>query len=449
MSSLTNTTQKQGGWWALSPLMVFLCLYLVTSLLVNDFYKVPITVAFLLSSCYAIAITRGLKLEQRVYQFSVGASNKNIMLMIWIFILAGAFAQSAKQMGAIDATVNLTLHILPDNLLLAGIFIAACFISLSIGTSVGTIVALTPVAVGLAEKTGIDLPYMVAIVVGGSFFGDNLSFISDTTIASTKTQDCVMRDKFRVNFMIVVPAALIVLGIYIFQGLSISAPAQVQPIEWIKVIPYLIVLGTAIAGINVMLVLLLGILSTGIIGICTATGIISIGAAPVESVTMNTAFFDWFGAMGTGITGMGELIIITLLAGGMLETIRYNGGIDFIISRLTRHVSGKRGAEFSIAALVSIANLCTANNTIAIITTGPIAKDIAQRFHLDRRKTASILDTFSCLIQGIIPYGAQMLIAAGLASISPLSIIGNLYYPFCMGICAILAIIIRYPRRYS
>ena len=411
---------------------VFLCLYLITSLLVNDFYKVPITVAFLLSSCYAIAITRGLKLEQRVYQFSVGAGNKNILLMIWIFVLAGAFAQSAKQMGAIDATVNLTLHILPDNLLLAGIFIAACFISLSIGTSVGTIVALTPVAVGLAEKTGIDLPYMVAIVVGGSFFGDNLSFISDTTIASTKTQDCVMRDKFKVNFMIVVPAALIVLGIYIFQGLSLSAAPQIQEIEWIKVIPYLIVLGTAIAGMNVMSVLLLGIFSTGIIGLFTGMG-----------------FFDWFGAMGTGITGMGELIIITLLAGGMLETIRYNGGIDFIITRLTRHVTGKRGAELSIAALVSVANLCTANNTIAIITTGPIAKDIAKRFHLDRRKTASILDTFSCLIQGIIPYGAQMLIAAGLAGISPLGIIGNLYYPFCMGACAILAILIRYPRRYS
>ena len=428
MSADTTTSPKhKGGWWSLSPLAVFLCLYLITSLLVNDFYKVPITVAFLLSSCYAIAITRGLKLEQRVYQFSVGAGNKNILLMIWIFVLAGAFAQSAKQMGAIDATVNLTLHILPDNLLLAGIFIAACFISLSIGTSVGTIVALTPVAVGLAEKTGIDLPYMVAIVVGGSFFGDNLSFISDTTIASTKTQDCVMRDKFKVNFMIVVPAALIVLGIYIFQGLSLSAAPQIQEIEWIKVIPYLIVLGTAIAGMNVMSVLLLGIFSTGIIGLFTGMG-----------------FFDWFGAMGTGITGMGELIIITLLAGGMLETIRYNGGIDFI-----RHVTGKRGAELSIAALVSVANLCTANNTIAIITTGPIAKDIAKRFHLDRRKTASILDTFSCLIQGIIPYGAQMLIAAGLAGISPLGIIGNLYYPFCMGACAILAILIRYPRRYS
>lgn len=447
---MNSTTQPhRSNWWALSPLLVFLCLYLVTSLLVNDFYKVPITVAFLLSSCYAIIITRGLTLEQRIYQFSVGASNKNILLMIWIFILAGAFAQSAKQMGAIDATVNLTLHILPDNLLLAGIFIAACFISLSIGTSVGTIVALTPVAVGLAQKTGIDLPYMVAIVVGGSFFGDNLSFISDTTIASTKTQDCVMRDKFRVNFMIVVPAAIIVMGFYIFQGLSISAPPQVQDIEWIKVIPYLLVLGTAVAGVNVMLVLLLGILSTGIISICTATGLLSASTIPTESIATSTAFFDWFGAMGTGITGMGELIIITLLAGGMLETIRYNGGIDFIISRITRRVNGKRGAEFSIAALVGIANLCTANNTIAIITTGPIAKDIAQRFHLDRRKTASILDTFSCLVQGLIPYGAQMLIAAGLANISPLSIIGNLYYPFCMGVCAILAILLRYPRKYS
>ena len=424
---------RTGSWWALSPLLVFLCLYLVTSILVNDFYKVPITVAFLVSSCYAIAITKGLKLDQRIYQFSVGAANKNILLMIWIFILAGAFAHSAKQMGAIDATVNLTLHILPDNLLLAGIFIAACFISLSIGTSVGTIVALTPVAVGLAEKTEIALPFMVAVVVGGSFFGDNLSFISDTTIASTKTQECVMRDKFRVNSMIVVPAAIIVLGIYIFQGLSITAPAQTQTIEWIKVIPYIIVLGTAIAGMNVMLVLIIGILTSGIIGIATGS----------------FGIFDWFGAMGTGITGMGELIIITLLAGGMLETIRYNGGIDFIIRKLTRHVNGKRGAELSIAALVSITNLCTANNTIAIITTGPIAKDIAVKFHLDRRKTASILDTFSCLIQGIIPYGAQMLIAAGLASISPISIIGNLYYPFTMGACALLAILFRYPKRYS
>ena len=424
---------RPGNWWALSPLLVFLCLYLVTSILVNDFYKVPITVAFLVSSCYAIAITRGLKLDQRIYQFSVGAANKNILLMIWIFILAGAFAQSAKQMGAIDATVNLTLHILPDNLLLAGIFIAACFISLSIGTSVGTIVALTPVAVGLAEKTEIALPFMVAVVVGGSFFGDNLSFISDTTIASTKTQECVMRDKFRVNSMIVVPAAIIVLGIYIFQGLSITAPTQTQTIEWIKVIPYIIVLGTAIAGMNVMLVLIIGILTSGIIGIATGS----------------FGIFDWFGAMGTGITGMGELIIITLLAGGMLEMIRSNGGIAYIIQKLTTRVKSKKGAELSIAALVSFADLCTANNTIALIMSGPIAKDIASRFGIDPRKSASLLDTFSCFMQGIIPYGAQLLMAAGLASITPLAIMQYLYYPYLMGVAALLAIFFRYPRKYS
>lgn len=424
---------KLSGWLALSPLVVFLCLYLLTSIIVNDFYKVPIAVAFLISSCYAIAITRGTKLDQRIYQFSVGAANKNIMLMVWIFILAGAFAYSVKEMGAIDAAVNLTLRILPDNLLLAGIFIAACFISLSIGTSVGTIVALTPVAVGLAQKTGVDLPFMVAIVVGGSFFGDNLSFISDTTIASTRTQGCVMRDKFKVNSLIVVPAAIIVLGVYVVQGLSVTAPVLMQEIEWVKVIPYLIVLGTAIAGMNVMLVLLLGIVSTAVIGV----------------VTGSFGIFEWFAAAGSGIAGMGDLIIITLMAGGMLEIIRYNGGIDFIIYKLTRHVKGKRGAELSIAALVSIANLCTANNTIAIITTGPIAQDIATKYHLDRRKTASILDTFSCFIQGIIPYGAQLLMASGLAGISPISIIGSLYYPFAMGTLALLAILFRYPRKYS
>ena len=420
------------GLLALSPLFVFLCLYLVVSILLNDFYKMPITVAFLASSCYAICITKGLRLEERVQQFSLGASNKNILLMLWIFILAGAFAESAKAMGAIDATVNLTLYILPDNLLLAGIFLASCFVSISVGTSVGTIVALTPVAVGLAQKTGIDVAFMTAIVVGGSFFGDNLSFISDTTIAATRTQDCQMRDKFKVNLLIVLPAALIVLGIYVVKGLAIHATPDIGDIEWIKILPYLIVLATAIAGVNVMVVLLLGILSTGLVG-----------------VFLGISVFDWVGAMSRGIIGMGELIIITLLAGGMLELIRYNGGIDYIIRLLTRRVHGKRGAEFSIAALVSIANLCTANNTIAIITAGPIAHGIAMKYHLDKRRVASLLDTFSCLVQGIIPYGAQMLMAAGLASISPLSIVGSLYYSFCMGICAVLAIIFRFPKKYS
>ncbi|MFR7606898.1 MAG: Na+/H+ antiporter NhaC family protein [Odoribacter laneus] len=423
----------KANFWALVPLFIFLGIYLITSLIVKDFYKVPITVAFVISSVVAIVMTRGEKLSERVSRFSAGASDPNIMLMLWIFILAGSFAQSAKAMGAIDATVNLALQILPDNLLLGGIFIAACFISLSVGTSVGTIVALTPVAVGIADKTGVELPFMVAIVVGGAFFGDNLSFISDTTIAATKTQECQMKDKFKVNSMIVLPAALFVLIFYIIEGWHIQVPAHLAPIEWIKVIPYLVVLGTAIAGMNVMLVLLLGIGITGGIGLC------------------NSSFdiFGYFGAMGNGITGMGELIVITLLAGGMLEMIRYNGGIAYIIERLTRRVNSKRLAELCIAGLVCLANLCTANNTIAIITTGPIARNIAGRFGVDKRKSASILDTFSCFVQGIIPYGAQMLIAAELAGISPLSIIRYLYYPILIGICGLLAILLRYPRHYS
>ena len=419
--------------WALTPLFVFLCLYLVTSLIVNDFYKIPITVAFLVSSVYAICITKGLPLNSRIMQFSSGAADKNIMLMIWIFILAGAFAQSAKDIGAIDATVNLTLQLLPSNLLLAGIFLAACFISLSVGTSVGTIVALVPVVAGIADKTGMDMAFMTAIVVGGAFFGDNLSFISDTTIAATRTQGCAMRDKFRSNFLIVLPAALLVLGWYIFKGMNLTIVQETTQVEWIKVIPYLIVLLTAFLGLNVALVLILGIISTGMVGIITG------------SIT----FFDWFGSMGSGITNMGELLIVTLLAGGMLELIRFNGGVDYILQTLTKRVNSKRGAEFCIAALVSIANFCTANNTIAIITVGPIASDIATRYGVDKRKSASILDTFSCMVQGMIPYGAQMLIATKLTSISPISIIGYLYYPMAIGIMAILSIWLRYPKKYS
>ena len=432
LNKLTPIINKPNG-WALMPLVVFLCLYLVTSLIVNDFYKVPITVAFLVASVYAVATTKGLSLNDRILQYSSGAANKNIMLMLWIFILAGAFAQSAKAMGAIDATVNLTLLLLPDNLLLAGIFLASCFISLSIGTSVGTIVALTPVAAGIAMKTDVSLPFMTALVIGGAFFGDNLSFISDTTIAATRTQGCVMRDKFRVNFLIAVPAALLVFIYYIIYGTQVESASEIHAIEWGKVIPYLIVLGTAIAGMNVTLVLLLGVLSTGIIG----------------CIYGSFDLFGWFASMGEGITGMGELIIITLMAGGMLELIRLNGGVDYILHHLTRHVSNKRGAELSIAALVSLANFCTANNTIAIITVGPLANNIAEQFRVDKRKSASILDTFSCVVQGLIPYGAQMLIAAELTKLSPISIIGYLYYPIILGIVALLSILLRYPKRYS
>jgi Na+/H+ antiporter NhaC len=429
----TNSRPAWTGFLALTPLVVFLCLYLVTSLVMHDFYKVPITVAFAVSSIYAVAISRGRTLGERIHQFSLGAGHPNILLMIWIFILAGAFAQGAKAMGAIDATVNLALTLLPGSLLLGGIFLAACFISLSIGTSVGTIVALVPVVAGIAERSGLGLPFMTAIVVGGAFFGDNLSFISDTTIAATRTQGVAMRDKFRANLLIVLPAALLVLFFYIYKGMELEMSAEAGPVEWVKVIPYLVVLGTAIAGVNVMLVLLLGILTAGGVGLLTGS----------------FSVFEWCGAMGDGILGMSELIIVTLLAGGMLELIRLNGGVDFIIRLLTRHVKGKRGAELCIAALVSLANCCTANNTIAIITVGPLAKDIAERFGVDRRKSASLLDTASCVVQGLIPYGAQLLIASKLAGLSPIEIIGSLYYPMAVGVCVVLGVLVRFPKRYS
>ena len=424
---------------ALRPLAVFILLYLVTSIIAGDFYKVPITVAFLLSSIYAVIVcggipTRGgMPIAERISIFSRGASMGNMMLMLWIFVLAGAFANTAKVMGSIDATVNLTLSILPGNMILAGLFLAACFVSISVGTSVGTIVALTPIAAGVANSTGSSVPLLTAVIVGGSLFGDNLSFISDTTIAATSTQGCKLSDKFRVNSFLVMPVALLILGIYTFMGSGINSPQNVPEVSIIKVIPYIIVLVTAVCGMNVMAVLTLGILVTGSIGIID-------GSFDV---------FGWFAAMGNGITGMGELIIITMMAGGMLELIKVNGGIDTVINLLTKRISTKRGAEMSIAALVGMVNVCTANNTVAIITTGGIAKQIGDRFGIDNRKCASILDTMSCCVQGVIPYGAQMLMAAGLASVNPVSIMPYLYYPYLLGAVTILAITARYPRRYS
>ena len=419
--------------WALLPLWVFLFTYLVVSCIAGDFYKMPITVAFVLSSVVAIAGSKGGMLQARVEQFCRGAANSNIMLMVLIFILAGTFAQTAKEMGAVDATVNLAMSLLPGNLLAAGIFIAACFISISVGTSVGTIVALAPVAVGIADKTGMPDALMLGVVVSGAMFGDNLSFISDTTIVATRTQGCQMTDKFKVNSLIALPIALLTTFLYVFLGNQISESYTVGTIEWPKVVPYLVVLITALCGMNVMRVLFIGILLSGIVGLFTHA-------------------FDvwgWTGAMGQGITGMGELIIVTLLAGGMLEMIRYNGGIEWIINKLTARIRSARGAEASIASLVSFANLCTANNTIALIMAGPIAKDIADRFHIDPRRSASLLDIFSCFVQGIIPYGAQMLMAAGLGAVSPIEIMQYLYYPYLLGFGAMLAIVFRYPRKFS
>ena len=429
----TATPTRRPSWFGLTPLVVFLLVYLVASIVSGDFYKMPIAVAFLVASGYAVAITRGLGLMERIQQFSRGAADTNILMMIWIFILAGAFAGGAKSVGAVTATVDVILSVLPASMLLPGLFIASCFISLSIGTSVGTLVALASIALGIAENLGVSDAYVVAIVASGAFFGDNLSFISDTTIAATRTQGCGMRDKFRVNFSIVFPAALIALGIYLVRGFDLPAtPREMTLPAWLM-IPYCLVLLAAVGGLNVLLVLIIGIVSSGLL------------VFALEDVTV----WDWTKALGEGIGGMGELITVTLLAGGMLELIRYNGGIDYLLEKLTRHISGKRGAELAIAALVSLANLCTANNTIAILTTGKVAREITDKYQLDPRKSASILDTFSCFIQGIIPYGAQLLLAASLTGLSPIEIIPYLYYTFIMGGMALLAILLRYPRRYS
>lgn len=418
--------------WALVPLGVFLISYLAVSVAAGDFYKMPITVAFVLASVVAIAMSKGNTLHSRIELFCKGAANSNIMLMVLIFILAGSFAQTAKAMGAVEATVNLTLSILPGNVLAAGIFLAACVISVSVGTSVGTIVALTPVAAGLSAQTGISPALMSAVVVSGAMFGDNLSFISDTTIVATRTQGCKMADKFKTNFHIVMPFALLTTIIYILLGSGAQSSFAGGTVSWIKVLPYGAVLAAAVMGVNVMLVLLGGTVLCGIIGLLTG----------------GFDIWGWTTSMGAGINGMGELIIVTILAGGMLEMIRCNGGLAWIIQKMTAKINSRRGAEMSIAGVVSFANLCTANNTIALIMAGPIAKEIAQRFEIAPNRSASLLDIFSCFVQGIIPYGAQLLMAASLSGVSPVSTMQYLYYPYLLGIGALLAIWLGYPRKY-
>lgn len=421
------------GWFALTPLAVFLLVYLVSSIVAGDFYKIPIASAFLVASVYALAICKGKNIEERVAVFSRGAGDRNVLLMIWIFVLAGAFAAIAKEIGAIDAAVDITLKIMPGKFLYAGLFLAACFISMSIGTSVGTIVALVPIATGIAAEIGVSTSFIVAIIVGGSFFGDNLSFISDTTIAATRSQGCSMADKFKVNFAVVLPAAALVTIFYVIKGADVSYVPEVQHVKLFMLIPYIMIVVMALLGVNVLLVLVAGI------AVCAFIGFAFEGLC----------WTCWLESMGRGIAGMGDLIIVTMLAGGVLEIIRDGGGLDFLITKMTARIKGKRGAEVSIALLVSVANFCTANNTIAIITTGHIARNITEKYNLDPRKSASILDTFSCLVQGIIPYGAQMLMASGLAAVSAVSILEYLYYPLAMGLCAIVSILFRLPRRYS
>ena len=417
------------GLLALSPIIVLLTIYLAGSIIAGDFYRIPIATAFIAASVYAVAITRGATIDERIEHFSKGAANPRIMYMIWIFVLAGAFAELAKEMGAVDATVQLTLNFIPSNYLPAGIFIAACFISLSIGTSVGTIVALTPVVTALAARMECDTAWLVAIVVGGAFFGDNLSFISDTTIAATQTQGCSMRSKFRTNIRLVMPAAVVTLLLYAFSGNGIKEieTSAITISDVMKCLPYLTVIICALIGINVLLVLIIGIAIAAIIGISSGS---------VDGISVLTG-------MGNGIKGMTELILVTMLAGGLLEIVRINGGIDYLIRIVTLRMRTRRAAELAIAALTALANICTANNTIAILTVGDISRDISKKFGIQPRRAASLMDTTSCFVQGLIPYGAQLLMASGLAKVSPLEIIPYLYYPMCIGVMIVVSILIR------
>lgn len=429
-ANYNNDTAPRPSGKALLPLGVFFLLYLLTFIFTDDLSRMPVSVAFLSASAVAILTSKGRNVMQRIEIFCRGAANHTIMLMVVIFILAGAFSATARAMGAVDATVDMILQLLPDKVILASIFIAACFISTSMGTSCGTIAALTPIAVGVASQTGLSLPMLIGVVVGGSMFGDNLSFISDTTIVATRTQEVEMRDKFKANIRLVAPVAIMTLIIYIFLGFTDSLPLQqtVKEIEWLKVLPYLVVLIAALCGVNVITVLSMGIVLSGIIGL----------------ITKSFSVWEWCAAISNGIViDMGELIIVSLMAGGMFEIIRFNGGISWLITKLTNNIHSPKQAESAIAGLVAFTDVCTANNTIALIITGPLAKQIGDSFNLNPKRIASLIDTVSCSVQSLLPYGAQLLIAAGLSAVNPVEIIPYLYYPFLLGIIVIFSIVFR------
>lgn len=386
---------------------------------------------FITLSIITILLARGISFRERINVFSRGAGHKDLLLMVWIFVLAGAFASSAKAMGAVDATVNLALQLLPASFLLPGLFLSACLVSLCMGTSVGTIVAFIPIATSLADKIELSLPLMAAAIVGGAFFGDNLSFISDTTIVSTQSQGCKQSDKFKYNFLLVLPIAIIVCVIYALEGASGNGVVTGESVYWWKIIPYFTVLICAACGVNVMLVLLMGNILTGIVGIADGS----------------YTFSGWIESMTTGIMGMSELILISMMAGGIFALITQQGLMNRMVQAITSRVNSKRGAEFSICVLVGLVNVCTANNTVAILSVGDIAKTISQRYDIDPRRSASLLDTTSCAVQGLLPYGAQLLMASSLAGITAMSIIPYLYYPMLLGVIVLLTIVVSGRRK--
>lgn len=426
-----KTRENKGNPLALLPLVVFIVLFLGVGIATKDFYKMPVLVAFLVATAIAFMLNPKESLNKKIEVFCEGAGHSDIMMMCMIFVLAGAFASVAKAMGAVEATVQLSLSFIPSSLLVVGLFLIACFISLAMGTSVGTITALAPIGLGIAETTGLPITLVIGAIIGGSMFGDNLSMISDTTITATRTQGCELKDKFKVNLLIVLPAALITICILFVMTRGYDMVLDKEyTFKWIKVIPYLAVLVGALLGVNVFVLLAGGTVFAGAVGIFTGS----------------FSAFEAVSAASDGMLGMAEIVILSMIIGGTLELIKRHGGIDFLLNFIKGSIHTKKGAEFGIAALVSLVDLCTANNTIAIVIAGPLAKDIAEEYKIDAKRTASILDIFAACVQGIIPYGAQLMVAAGLVGVSPMAILGYLHYPILMGVCGIIAILIGFPK---
>jgi Na+/H+ antiporter NhaC len=422
--------QERGNLLALLPLIIFVSLFLGAGIISGDFYAFPVLVSIIIASVVGLLMNRKETLTAKVERFAKGAGHPDIMIMVFIFLLAGAFSGVAEKMGAVDSTVNFALSVLPGNLIIVGLFIIAAFISLSMGTSMGTIAALAPIGVGISSGTDISMPLAMATVIGGAMFGDNLSFISDTTIAAVRTQKTEMKDKFKVNFFIVLPAAIVTMVILLVLTMGNQATVGAESFNWIKILPYLGVIVGALAGLNVFVVLFGGIVLAGIIGFIDG------------SFTPSS----YFGSVADGMTGMAEIVILSVLIGGVVELIRHNGGIQALLYHATRKIKSPQGAQLATAGLVSSTNLCTANNTISIIIAGPLAKSISENYGVDARKSASILDIFSCSIQGLIPYGAQALLVAEVAGISPISIIPYAFYPILIAVCGLIAIRFALPK---
>lgn len=420
--------EKKGRAIALLPIGVFLIIFLGAGIVFKDFYAMPAIVAFLIALFVAFLQNKELSFNKKIEVIAKGVGEENIITMSLIFLCAGGFSGAVTAAGGVDSTVNLGLSLIPAHFAVAGLFLIGCFISVSMGTSMGTIAALAPIAVGISEKTGFALSICIGAVVCGAMFGDNLSMISDTTIAAVKTQGCEMKDKFKANFFIVLPAAIITVLIFWFatRDMNFHLEENLSYSLW-EVLPYMVVLIGALIGINVFVVLISGIVISLIVGV-------SMG---------HIALSEMFQVVGNGVTSMYDITVISIIVACIVSLVKEHGGIQFILDLIKSKINGRRGAEFGIALLALFVDACTANNTVAIVMTGPIAKEISEEFDVDPRRSASLLDMFTSVGQGIIPYGAQLLSAATLTGLTPLQIIPNLYYPLLMGVCGVLAIIFR------